>query len=75
MEVFMKNTLKVLALMLVLCLMFTACAAPAADATTVAPAATTAAPKKGCGGTIALTALALVPMLGAAVVFGKKKED
>ena len=51
-------------------------AAPTADATTVAPAATTEAPKKdGCGGTIALSALALVPMLGAAVVFGKKKED
>ncbi len=56
---------------------------PADDGTTAAPtdaattaAATTEAPKKeGCGGTIALTALALVPMLGAAVVFGKKKED
>jgi hypothetical protein len=49
-------------------------------AATDAPAATTAAPatteaEKGCGGTIALSALALVPMLGAAVVFGKKKED
>ena len=47
---------------------------------TDAPVATTAAPattaaEKGCGGTIALSALALVPMLGAAVVFGKKKED
>ncbi len=50
--------------------------APADAATTAPAAATTAAPKKeGCGGTIALTALALVPMLGAAVVFGKKKED
>ncbi len=56
---------------------------PADNGTTAAPtdaattaAATTEAPKKeGCGGTIALSALALVPMLGAAVVFGKKKED
>ena len=44
-----------------------------AEATT---AATTAAEaKKGCGSTVALSALALVPMLGAAVVFGKKRED
>ena len=47
--------------------------AAAAEATTAA--ATTAAAEKGCGGTIALTALALVPMLGAAVVIGKKKEN
>jgi len=40
MEVIMKKTLKVLALMLVLCLMFTACAAPKADAPAAdAPAA------------------------------------
>ena len=53
-------------------------AAPTTAAPTDAPVATTtAAPKDegGCGGTIALSALALVPMLGAAVVFGKKKED
>lgn len=31
------------------------------------------AEESGCGSTIALSALALVPMLGAAVVFGKKK--
>ena len=41
--------------------------------TTVAPATT--APKDGCGSTVALSALALIPMLGAAVVFGKKRED
>ena len=35
----------------------------------------TTAEKSGCGSTIALSALALVPMLGAAVVFGKKRED
>ena len=45
-----------------------------ADATTVA-ATTAAEATKGCGSTVALTTLALVPMLGAAVVFGKKKED
>ena len=54
--------------------------AAGADATTAAnaeatTAAATTAAEKGCGGTIALSALALVPMLGAAVVFGKKKED
>ena len=49
--------------------------APATQAPTQAPAATTAAEEGGCGGTIALSALALVPMLGAAVVIGKKKED
>jgi hypothetical protein len=48
----------------------------AANATTAAAAAaTTAAEKSGCGSTVALSALALVPMLGAAVVFGKKRED
>ena len=47
----------------------------AVDATTAAPAATTAEAKSGCGSTVALSALALVPMLGAAVVFGKKRED
>ena len=41
--------------------------------TTVTP--TTAAEEKGCNNTIALSALAIVPMLGAAVVFGKKRED
>ena len=51
-----------------------------AAATTAAPAATTAeatavATTKGCGSTVALTAIALVPMLGAAVVFGKKREN
>ena len=54
-------------------------AATTVAATTVADAsaaATTAAEaKKGCGSTVALSALALVPMLGAAVVFGKKRED
>jgi hypothetical protein len=54
-------------------------AATTVAATTVADAtaaATTAADaKKGCGSTVALSALALVPMLGAAVVFGKKRED
>jgi hypothetical protein len=49
--------------------------AAVADATTAAPAATTAEAKSGCGSTVALSALALVPMLGAAVVFGKKRED
>ena len=49
--------------------------AAVADATTAAPAATTAEAKSGCGSTVALSALALVPMLGAAVVFGKKKEN
>ena len=49
--------------------------AAVADATTAAPAATTAEEKSGCGSTVALSALALVPMLGAAVVFGKKRED
>ena len=44
--------------------------APKADATTKA-----AEKEKGCGSTVALSALAIVPMLGAAVVFGKKKED
>ena len=53
----------------------TTTAAPAADATTAAPAAATTAAKGGCGSTVALSALALVPMLGAAVVFGKKRED
>ena len=43
--------------------------APKADATTAAEK------EKGCGSTVALSALAIVPMLGAAVVFGKKKED
>ena len=51
-------------------------AAPTTAAPIVADA-TTEAPKadKGCGSAIALSALALVPMLGAAVVFGKKKEN
>ena len=49
--------------------------AAAGDATTAAPAAATTAAKGGCGSTVALSALALVPMLGAAVVFGKKRED
>ena len=49
--------------------------AAVADATTAAAAATTVAEKSGCGSTVALSALALVPMLGAAVVFGKKRED
>ena len=49
--------------------------AAAGDATTAAPAAATTATKGGCGSTVALSALALVPMLGAAVVFGKKRED
>ena len=46
--------------------------------TTKAPATeapTTAAEDKGCNNTIALSALAVVPMMAAAVVFGKKKED
>lgn len=48
--------------------------APATDATTVA--ATTAAPEKGCGNSIALSALAIVPVLGLGVaVVSKKKED
>ena len=59
-------------------------AAPTTKApTTVAPttaapttaAPTTAAEDKGCNNTIALSALAVVPMMAAAVVFGKKKED
>ena len=59
-------------------------AAPTTKApTTVAPttavpttaAPTTAAEDKGCGGTIALSAFAVVPMMAAAVVFGKKKRD
>ena len=54
----------------------TTTAAPT-DAPTDAPKAdaTTAAKEKGCGSTVALSALAILPMLGAAVVFGKKKED
>jgi len=36
---------------------------------------TTTAAKEGCGSTVTLSALALVPMLGTAVVFGKKRED
>ena len=52
----------------------TTTAAATTAAATNAPAATTAA-EKGCGSTVALSALALVPMLGAAVVFGKKRED
>lgn len=44
--------------------------APKTDTTTKA-----AEKEKGCGSTVALSALAIVPMLGAAVVFGKKKED
>ena len=47
----------------------------AAPSTTKAPAATTQAEQSGCGSTVALTALALIPMIGAAVVFGKKRED
>ena len=59
----------------------TTAAATTVAATTVADAsaaATTAAATeaaKGCKSTVALSALALVPMLGAAVVFGKKRED
>lgn len=46
------------------------------EATTNAPAATTAEnAKKGCGATVALSALALLPMLGAAVVLEKKKDN
>ena len=51
----------------------TVAATTVADAT--AAATTAAEAKKGCGSTVALSALALVPMLGAAVVFGKKRED
>ena len=47
----------------------------AAPSTTKAPVATTQAEQSGCGSTVALTALALIPMIGAAVVFGKKRED
>ena len=44
--------------------------------TTNAPAATTAEnAKKGCGATVALSAIALLPMLSAAVILGKKRED
>ena len=52
-------------------------AATTVAATTVADAAATTAAEaaKGCKSTVALSALALVPMLGAAVVFGKKRED
>ena len=48
-----------------------------APATEAPAATTTAAPadEGGCGSTIALSALAIVPMIGAAVVLGKKKED
>ena len=44
--------------------------------TTAAPtaAATTAAEEKGCGGTVAIAAIAIVPMFAAAVVIGKKKD-
>ena len=44
-------------------------------APTDAPATEAPADEGGCGSTVALSALAIVPMLGAAVVFGKKKED
>ncbi len=50
----------------------TTTAAEAAATTTVAA---TTEKASGCGSTVALSALALVPMLGAAVVFGKKRED
>ena len=51
----------------------TVAATTVADAT--AAATTAAEATKGCKSTVALSALALVPMLGAAVVFGKKRED
>ena len=51
----------------------TTAAPTTATPTTATP--TTAAEEKGCNNTIALSALAIVPMLGAAVVFGKKRED
>ena len=47
--------------------------AASVEATTAAPATT--AEEKGCGGAIALSALALLPVLGAATVIGKRKED
>ena len=54
-------------------------AAPTA-ATTVAPAtdapATTEAPaKKGCGGTLTLSALAILPVIAGGVIVARKKED
>ena len=49
----------------------------ASQAPTDAPKAdaTKAEEEGGCGSTVALSALAVVPMIGAAVVLGKKKED
>ena len=47
-----------------------------AASTTETPAvSTTVAEEKGCGGTVALAALAIVPMIGTAVVIGKRKES
>ena len=53
----------------------TVAATTVADATAAATTAAATDAAKGCKSTVALSALALVPMLGAAVVFGKKRED